>query len=858
MPAATLLAMSYPSPDSNSPEQPWLSLAVALPEQPAEPPPPEMALVQTPSPAAADAVAGPPMLLAPAAVPAAEPYPQPSPLFDFGPPPPPSPLFPEMAENPPLPPEPLPPAMPAAQPPPAPNPFFDAAPTVTSFPAQSPASALSSPLFDSAPPQEPPSAPAVIPAKPPAPPVKPPKAPKPPKPPGPPFNWKGPLVIVPIAGLLVAAVIAFLVVHQTRVRNAEKAARNLAAAVQVDITTTPAGATVTATAEKPAAGSTPATCTSNCKLALAPGAYQISATLDGFEPAAGAVTVRALKPVAISLPLQPQAQSVRVLTDLEQGKAVVDDHPPVDLQEGQFVLDKVAPGAHTLKVTGPNGDASFSFEIADARIPVVTGPVNARNMVAMLVASFGKHARMVTNAGPWKLAVNGQPQSDVSPAGTDLTSFQPGVNEIVVGDGKDQRNMSETFGAGPTLTAFLKTDVNAGTLIVSTSQDGVHVFLNGKEYRRLTQHGQLRVPILGPVAVRVAKSGFQDEPVQNADVKKGAEVRLQFNLRPQPQFASLQIRGAMAGVEVLVDQKSGGIVGPDGLFNLSEIQPGEHTIELRREQRLPKRLQRSFQAGQAVVLAGADVVLATANGTVRIATRNPASLVITYRRGEESDSRELRGNQIELPAGSYVFSASAPGFAGSVMRVQVAAGESRDLEFTLTRERAAPAPVAANAMVLFEDPQSWTKEGDSWAHKGGGFVPFKPAPRGVLTFNVELVKGGGVFRAGAIRWCLQYLDSKNYLLFEIDRKNFRAWVVKNGQKLERVPKTAHNLGNQKSFAIQIDVTPDKLVQRVRGGDEWKALDNFSEPGRDFTQGKFGFLIQGNDEIAISDFKFLPR
>ena len=40
--------------------------------------------------------------------------------------------------------------------------------------------------------------------------------------------------------------------------------------------------------------------------------------------------------------------------------------------------------------------------------------------------------------------------------------------------------------------------------------------------------------------------------------------------------------------------------------------------------------------------------------------------------------------------------------------------------------------------------------------------------------------------------------------------------------------------------------------------EWKALDTFAEPGRDYTQGKFGFLIQGNDEIAISDFKFQPR
>ena len=82
-------------------------------------------------------------------------------------------------------------------------------------------------------------------------------------------------------------------------------------------------------------------------------------------------------------------------------------------------------------------------------------------------------------------------------------------------------------------------------------------------------------------------------------------------------------------------------------------------------------------------------------------------------------------------------------------------------------------------------------------------------------------------------------------------------MVEKGKRLERV-KAPHNLGNQKSFTIQVEVTPDLLVQRVRIGNEWKVLDTFTEPGRDFTQGKFGFLIQGNDEIAISDFKFQPK
>ena len=682
------------------------------------------------------------------------------------------------------------------------------------------------------------------------PPATPPRPPsRPPAPPPRPRKSNLLAVIGSAAGVLVLAAIIVAVVSRTGNRKASHAA-----AVPVDIVTTPPGATVTVSAGPSGAGGNQAGCISNCKLSLAPGTYQVSTSLSGFEPMASAITVVAGQPAALSLTL-PQAQSARVLTDLARGKVMLDHQPPVDLQEGWLILDKLAPGTHTVKVSGQNGDASFAFEIAPGRPPAVTGPVTARNMIAVLVASYGKQARIVTNAGPWKLTVNGQPQSDASPAGTDLTSFQPGVNEIVVGKDKDQRNMSETFGAAPMLTAFLKTDVNAGTLIVSTGQDDVRVFLNGREYRGRTQRGQLRIQTLGKVTVRVTKSGYQDEPPQTAEVKKGAEVRLEFAMKQQPQVGSLQIQGAAAGTEVLLDQKPAGRVGPDGSLTLGSVQPGDHTVELRREQLQPKRLQRTFRAGQAVVLAGAEVALAAATGTVRL-TRNPPSVVITYRRSDETESHEARGNQVELPPGSYVFLARAPGFVEATARVQLGPGETREWDLALSHERPTTPP-PTGGMTEFEDAESWKKDGDSWSHKGGGFVPYKLPPKGVFTFTAQLLKGGGVFRAGQIRWYFGYIDSRNYLLYEVDRKSFWAGVVEKGKRLERV-KTPLNLGNQKSFTMQIEVTPDRLVQKIRVGDEWRVLDTFVEPGRDFTQGKFGFLILGNDEIAISDFKFVPK
>jgi hypothetical protein len=213
---------------------------------------------------------------------------------------------------------------------------------------------------------------------------------------------------------------------------------------------------------------------------------------------------------------------------------------------------------------------------------------------------------------------------------------------------------------------------------------------------------------------------------------------------------------------------------------------------------------------------------------------------------------------VELPAGSYIFSAKAPGYADRTDRVQIAAGESRTIEVALTARPTTPVAIKNGDITDFEEAGAWKKDGELWVHKGGGFVPYKLGPRGVYTFTVELLKGGGLFRGGRIRWAAQYIDSKDYLSYELDRKTFWAYVVEKGKKLER-QKTPLQLDNGKTFTIQIEITPDHVVHKLKTGDAaWLTLDSFAEPGRNFTAGKFGFLIQGSDEIGISDFTFNPK
>jgi outer membrane biosynthesis protein TonB len=759
-----------------------------------------------------------------------------------------------------------PPAPPAAAPPPPPppakpQPVASAPPSAEKKPAPPPPAPKAPPpapppaaVSKEPPSPVPPPAPATQPTAKVPPAAKVPPRQPPPQPPRSPLNWKRALLLGALAGSILSILMIAFLVNQARKRNLSNQA---AAGVPVQIATTPPGASVRINGE--------AKCTSDCTLPLPPGNYQITAFLDGYEPAASGITVAAGRPGSVSLAFEPQAQALRILTDLDQGKVTIDDRPAADLQEGQFILDKVEPGPHTVKLAGRNSDASFAFEIAAGKPPAITGTVNARNLIAVLVSSFGSQARVVTNSGPMKLALNGQPQGDAGPAGLDLKDFQPGVDELVVGEGKDERNMKESFGPVPMITAFFKSDLNIGTLIVSTGgEDGVRVFLNDKEYRQRTQRGQVRIQTIGKAAVRIAKDGYQNEPVQTAEIKKGAEVRLEFKLRPLPQEAMLQIRGATPASEVLIDQKTVGTVANDGYFAYNTVAPGDHTIELRREQYTPKRLQRAFRAGQTVEISGSEVVLAAIpvvvpNATVKV-NHTPAEAALSYRRNEETQTHDLRGNQVDLPPGIYVFTGTAPGYLEHSVRFTIGPGETRTIEIALQRDRPAVAATAApktGDMTDFEDPGSWRKEGDLWVHKGGGFIPYKMAAKGIFTFTVTLVHGGNLFRGGRIRWALQYADPKNYDLYEMDKKTLWSKVVANGKTLERA-KMSHDLEKEKSYTVQIEVTPERLIHKVRSNGNWVTLDTWSEPGRNFTEGKFGFLIQGNDEIGVSDFKFEPK
>jgi serine/threonine protein kinase len=379
---------------------------------------------------------------------------------------------------------------------------------------------------------------------------------------------------------------------------------------------------------------------------------------------------------------------------------------------------------------------------------------------------------------------------------------------------------------------------DVGTLVVVAGQDKARIFLNGKPQPQLTQGGQLRIPNLEPkdYLVRISKSGFQDSPEQKIRIRKGEQAKLIFNLLPLPHLASLSIQGGVPGSTVLIDQTSVGTIQPDGTLNVATVNPGDHTVEIRKDRFKPKQVKKHFVVGAAVSLTAADVALDAAPGELKV-TFTPPDAQVTVAKAGEAAARITSGSAVTLAAGSYTLTAkTADNFIRS-STVEVTAGQSRSLDLSL----------APDGMSKFDDPSGWKQDKGSFIRKGGDFVMYSISPpSGTFVFSAMLAKGH------RLQWVLNCTDVNNYILFQMDDNNFYRTVIRNGQKGDEV-KIPHK-NEKKSFrTLQIRVGPNEILHQIRQGDAWVVLDRWAPGGSNLSLGKFGFYIPGNDQVALSSF-----
>ncbi|MFN0100616.1 MAG: PEGA domain-containing protein [Bryobacteraceae bacterium] len=661
------------------------------------------------------------------------------------------------------------------------------------------------------------------------------------------FNWKRAAAVGGVIGLLIAAG-GIYTFRKTRTPSDLPPA---SANIKVAVKTTPPGASIRVNGE--------VKCTSDCNLELAPGAYEVQAVLPGYEPSASKLEVGANTPANVEIALQPLPLSVRLYTDFLAGKVAFDGAPYGDLQDGQLILDRIAAGKHTIKVTSQSNEAQFEFEAQPGRQPVISGPVTAKNTLAVLVANAGQQTRVHASIPVLKVAIDGNPAGDANPAGLDVNNLQPGDRELTVDDGTIKRNLLFSVSAQPTLTAYLKLDINAGSLFISTAgEDDVAAFLNERPASVKSKNGQMRIRGLPPgnYTVRVVKEGYSTDPPQKVIIAKSQEARMEFKFKAIPRLAGLRLRGAAAGTQVYLDSNPLGAVPASGAFEFAQVLPGERVIELRRDRMTPKRIPRQFRAGETIELSGADVTLSALGGTIRVNV-TPASAQLFIKGPSDAAPRPITSAPLQLPEGTYVVSAKAPNHADRSQTVIVANGDNKTIDMPLTEQKQTTQKKEVQVsrtggMADWDEPGLWVPEGAWYRRKGGNLVTYGITPtQGTFRFNISRIDGR------RLQWAVDIRDPKNYIRFQLERKHFIRGEMTNGRSGNEF-KAEHNLPDTKTYSVQIEITPTTVSTFLLDGTEWRMVDSWSTQSRNLTQGKFGLYIPGGDIFALTNFRFIPK
>ncbi len=635
-----------------------------------------------------------------------------------------------------------------------------------------------------------------------------------------------------VLAIVVCSVLLLLAMTLVLVKILRPRPKTPVALITVHIHATPPGATIRLNNEVRGV--------SDLDLTLPIGSYQIDAQLDGYQTASSTFEARTgAPPGSVDLALQPVLPVVKLTADTGAGKVSFDDQPAVDLDGAQWSADNLTPGAHRLKFTGSQAEASFTFTAEAGSPPAITGPLTARGVHALVVSNSGNHLHVYYSDSRAKLSLDRQAEAEVGSDGLDIPNVSAGPHQLILKQGNDSHTVPIDVGASPALMTFLVSDQDIGTLLIVTGEDNVQVYLNNQLQKRTTQGGQLRIPNLAPkdYVVRVAKNGFQDVPGQPATIHKGDVSRLNFTLKPVQHLASFAIDGGAAGIAVFLDGAPAGTIQADGKFALATISPGDHVIELRKVGFTSKMLRKHFVAGATVAVSGAEAVLDPATTQLKI-TFTPADAVVTIvKNGDPVPTKVTSGTPLTVAPGNYQLTARVGNFPRSVP-LEMAPGESRTI---------GPLSLAPGGMQDFDDAAGWKSNQGWFVHRGGGFVLYKTSPTsGTFVFSTMLEKGH------RLEWVFNYTDDHNYALFQMDENYFYRSEVRGG-KITEEAKVPFKTEKKKSRTFQIVVTPNRIVHQIQQGDAWAPLDSWSQTGVSLSLGKFGFYLPGSDEVELSNF-----
>jgi serine/threonine protein kinase len=588
-------------------------------------------------------------------------------------------------------------------------------------------------------------------------------------------------------------------------------------------------------------------------LTLPKGAHHVEAVAEGYESQRKDFTLRdgTSAPVRIDFQLAPALLHLRFTSDLTTGKVSVDNQEPALLEEGGFAKEDLTAGEHSLKLLDNTRELlSVTFKMEPGAPPVLTAPIQVKDVSALVITSLGARAR-VYSSGSVKGNLKDQPPQALPPDGLALTGLNSGNSEFEINDGKNTRPFPLEIAASPHLNFWINSDRNVGMLSVEANVPKGQLIIDGRPATSSVRNGKFNLNLEPKTyRVRIVAPGYEDSAEQSVAIHKGEPTQLKFELKPAVNTASLVIEGGTPESEVWLNGERIGTLNSAGSLTQENIDPGNHIIQIRKQDYEELDLARNFTAKQVIRLAGDDAKLKPLGGLdFRV---SPAGARVIYKLQGETTAHPARNNQVaRVKAGSYEVEAQAEKFATRTATLTVASGKNTLVDLNLPpvgEKRTEASDTSRTRREAPIDPATWKLSDEGWWVHAGPTYAWLKTNRGV--FDVEIRKQSGkvlVFRrTKKVEWVVDYKNEANLVAYSLDTQNLSRKEIVGGKGMveTKIPLKADPA---ETFRFQIEIAPNRITVRSANGSD---IDVFPRPNASGDPGRFGF--KGDVELKITE------
>lgn len=483
-------------------------------------------------------------------------------------------------------------------------------------------------------------------------------------------------------------------------------------------------------------------------------------------------------------------------------------------------------------------------------------------------APSGPSLRLYTDLVPGSVSVDGGAPKDLQDGQLEIDTLKPGAHSVQL-NGRSG-NASFSFNVqdktAPRLTGPPSGN-NAMVVTVSTQDGSGQLMTNAQDAAAIVDNKPAGAVTATGLALN--NLGIIDHNLQIRRAHDEQRFILTYTPAPaltvfvksDPNTGSLVVVVGVDGADVLLNGKPYRRKTERGELRIPSVKVANYAVQVKKagftdpkpqnvqvkkgeEARLEFHLEPAPQFASLQVLGappGTMILLdnnyatsAGPDGSAAIANVKPGEHTVGLRR----DGYDAKQVQRSFKAGATV----------------TVAGLDAALAKTAAPPPPVPQPAAPETANAPPPPQPITIPGS--LHKGGGFLLLHaPKGPGRYTFTLQLRKGGGFLKAKRLQWFVNYENTKNYVLFQTDGKRFTVRRVENG-KSDEIQKLPFDADPEDSIGVQISLKPNSVDTRLKSlTGSWQDMGPVTSPGSDFTQGKFGLLISGNDEVGVSAIRF---